>query len=116
MRPCSWIPASLLSLVFCLSLSAAAQTNGVDMNSQAERPTPSANSEQPLRRMDVKTFTGKVTRHSNGYVLYEMATGLVYKLDNQSEAKRFMGKDVSVVGQLVPPGEAIHVNKIERAK
>ena len=110
------ILSCILSVNLFIALSAIAQTNGVDEGSPAERPTPSVNSEQPLQRMNVKTFTGKITKHGNDYVLYDMATNLVIKLDNQSLASKYFGKEVSVVGQLVAAENTIHVSKIVRAK
>lgn len=106
----------LLILAFSLPFYAVAQTNGVDEASHSQPPTPSVNSEQPLQRMNIKTFTGKITKHGKDYVLYDMATNLIFKLDNQSQASKYVGKEVSVVGQLVPPENTIHVSKIERAK
>jgi hypothetical protein len=107
---------STLALMLCLSITAFAQQNGQDEGSQVERPSNSAQSQQPLQRMDLKTFTGKITKHNGSYVLYDMATNLVYELDNQELAKKYKSKEVSVLGQLTPPGNTIHVSKIVRAQ
>lgn len=112
------IRASFLTVTLLLASSCAvlAQSNGRDENSNVENPTQQAQSQQPLQRMDIKTFTGKITKHGNAYVLYDMNTNLVFELDNQPLAKKFMAKEVSVVGQLMPPGSKIHVQKIVRAQ
>ena len=110
------ICSCLLFLVFCFIPSSIAQTHGVDEASPAQPPTSSVNSEQPLQRMNVRTFTGKIAKHGKDYVLFDMATNLTFGLDNQSLASKYLGKEVSVLGQLVPPGNTIHVNKIERAQ
>ena len=103
-------------LLLACCLPASTQNNGANQNSPAEHPNLPSNPEQPLQSNTVETFTGKITRHGNEYVLYDMPTNLVFKLDNQDEAKKYFGKDVSVVGQLLSPGSTIHVNKIVRAK
>jgi len=105
----------LLLLACCFVHSLIAQTNGVDETSPAQPPTSSVNSEQPLQRMNVKTFTGKITKHGKDYALYDMATNLTLKLDTPSLASKYLGKEVSVVGQLDASQNLIHVQKMERA-
>jgi hypothetical protein len=115
MRYLGFLLSSVLVASFSLN-PAAAQKNGVDESSPAEPPSPSVNSTQPLQRMGLQTFTGKITKHGNTYVLYDMNTNLTLNLDNQALAAKYISKDVSVVGQLLPPGSTIHVEKILRAK
>jgi hypothetical protein len=104
----------VLFVAVSLSLPAISQTSGVGETSPAQPPTSSVNSEQPLQRD--KTFTGKITKHGKDYVLYDMATNLTLRLDNQSLASKYLGKEVSVLGQFVAAGNMIHVTKVEPAQ
>ncbi|HZS72531.1 MAG TPA: DUF5818 domain-containing protein [Candidatus Acidoferrum sp.] len=49
------------------------------------------------------------------FVLYDSATKTTYQLDNQSEAKKFAGEKVSVVGTVNPKTDTIHVEKLQSA-
>jgi uncharacterized protein YdeI (BOF family) len=60
-----------------------------------------------------KVFTGTITQDKDGYVLQ---TGdQKYKLDDQSKAKAYEGKQVKVQGSLNRDSNVIRVEKIEEA-
>ncbi len=58
-----------------------------------------------------RPFMGTVVRRSEGFVL--RAGDLEYKLDNQSEAERYQGKSVKVMGNLDKRDNTIHVQSFE---
>ncbi len=63
----------------------------------------------------VQAFTGKIVKTSNGLVLQDQATNTAYKLDNQSQVRKFSGKNVRVSGTLDSTTNTIHVSNIELA-
>ena len=77
---------------------------------QQTAPT-SAQSGQP----SMKTFSGTIVKVSDKYVLEDTATNSKYDLDNQSTAKQYDGKQVTVTGSL-DANSVLHVETIELAK
>jgi hypothetical protein len=60
-----------------------------------------------------KTFMGTVTLTKGDYVL--RSGDKEYKLDDQTKAKQFVGKDVKVLGSLDRQNNQIHVESIDVA-
>jgi hypothetical protein len=58
-----------------------------------------------------RIFTGSIAKHKSGFVL--KAGNNSYKLDDQSKAKEYKGKNVQVTGSLDKSTNTIHVEKIE---
>ena len=58
-----------------------------------------------------RMFAGSIARQKSGFVL--KAGNNTYKLDNQSKAKEYKGKNVQVTGSLDKSTNTIHVEKIE---
>lgn len=58
------------------------------------------------------TFTGTIVKAGSGYALRD-SSGTVYQIDDSSQASRFAGKEVKIVGQLDPQTHTIHVSSIE---
>jgi hypothetical protein len=54
---------------------------------------------------------GSITKSGDKYVLHTGGTD--YQLDDQSQAKKYNGKDVKVSGQLDSSSNTIHVTSIE---
>ena len=89
----------------------------------AQSPGSSPQQEQPQQQTDQqesKTFTGKVMKLQNGN--FALVTGQSEQgqasghfLDNQDEAKKYEGKQVTVTGTLEVASNTIHVTKIEAA-
>jgi hypothetical protein len=103
----SILALNLLSLAWA---QGGAQTQPVDPTAQA--PTTSA----PPASADatpegVRMFAGSIAHQKSGFVL--KAGNASYKLDDQSLAKQFKGKNVQVTGSLDKNTNTIHVEKIE---
>jgi Protein of unknown function (DUF5818) len=67
-------------------------------------------------RATENTFSGKVTKGSDGkFVLEDASKSTSFTLDNQKLAKKFDGKNVVVTGTLDQTNNILHVKKIELA-
>jgi hypothetical protein len=60
-----------------------------------------------------RTFVGQIILSNNSYKL--RSGDEEYKLDDQSKAKQYAGKDVKVTGDLDRQNKTIHVDRIEVA-
>jgi uncharacterized protein YdeI (BOF family) len=60
-----------------------------------------------------RSFVGSIVKTSGKYVLHTGGTD--YQLDDQSQAKKFEGKDVKVTGQLDASSNTIKVQSIDPA-
>ena len=83
-----------------------------------ERPQQAAPQQQDPQ--ESKTFAGKIMKLQNGN--FALVTGQTpqgqpagHFLDNQDEAKKWEGKQVTVTGTLELASNTIHVTKIEAA-
>jgi hypothetical protein len=76
------------------------------------QPTQSASPQSPIPQTSTETFTGRIVRAGDKYVL-KAAGNNVYQLDEQDSAKRFEDKDVRVIGTLDKASNTIHVVRIE---
>lgn len=83
---------------------------GPSSSQQQELPDSSSNDAQTQAAL---AFTGRVTNEHGQLVLRDPVTKMTYKLDDQSKAKRFVGKRVKVVGKLEMKGNIIHIESIE---
>ena len=63
----------------------------------------------------VRTFIGRITKNGDQYVLEDSSTNNSYVLDNQKQAKKFKGQNVTVTGRLGASNNSIHVQKIEKS-
>src|SRR5438552_3861861 len=68
-------------------------------------------SSAPAPDTKIRPFMGTVVHENGGYFL--RAGDLKYKLDDQSEARRYEGRSVKVTGSLEKQSNTIHVQKIE---
>ena len=93
-----------------LPLLAQAQQDEQQQPAQSQAAQATAPSAQ-----QVQAFTGKIVKTSNGLVLQDQATNTAYKLDNQSQVRKFSGKNVRVSGTLDSTTNTIHVSNIELA-
>jgi hypothetical protein len=77
----------------------------------AKRPPEKGQAEQKSERATV----GRIVESSDGkYVLVDVA-GTVYQLDDQTTAKKFVGKIVTVSGTVDEADHTIHVTEITPA-
>ena len=120
------LAAAVTLVAFALASSAPAQPAGVDPAPAVPRPQqsmtgPSSPQQQELpdsSSNDAQTqaalaFSGRVTNEHGQLVLRDPVTKMTYKLDDQSKAKPFVGKQVKVVGKLEMKSNIIHIESIE---
>ena len=62
----------------------------------------------------MQTFTGTVLKSANQYLL-RSADNVTYQLDDQEQAKRYVGKEVLIIGSLDETNGMIHVQEIKPA-
>lgn len=74
-------------------------------------PTSQAQDQAPDAVQD-QTFTGKIVKDGNRYVL-KVSSNTAYQLAEQSSAKQYENQDVKIVGTLETATNTIHVVKIE---
>ena len=67
----------------------------------------------PNDPMAKKMCTENCVKMGGKYVLYDAASKKVYKLDDQTQAKQYVGKSVKVSGKLDMNSNTIQVNSIE---
>jgi len=84
-----------------------AQPLALGRSSQAQQQTP---------QQATQKFQGTIVKSKTKYILQDRASGATYQLDNQDEAKKFAGKDVTVSGTLDPSTNTIQVSDIEARK
>jgi Protein of unknown function (DUF5818) len=78
----------------------------------ATRPTfPTSEAKPQLRQPDVRVYLGTIVKDRGAYVLN--AAKEKYRLDHQTRAKNYNGKDVKVTGTLDKTANLIHIQKIE---
>lgn len=73
---------------------------------------------QPLTVLEPETedalaFTGIVVQDGQQVVLRDPVTKVVYQLDDALKAKRYVGKQVKIVGKLGMDTNTIHVSTIQ---
>jgi uncharacterized protein YdeI (BOF family) len=61
-----------------------------------------------------QTYTGKINKKEDQYILENKDKKSSYKLDDATRAEKFNGDDVKVVGTLDTPSNMIHVQSIEK--
>ncbi len=78
--------------------------------------TPVVQTTQPQAQTQAKkaTFTGTVAKAADGSYVLEVG-GASYRLDDQSEAAKYIGKEVKVTGVLDTSTDTIHVTNIQPA-
>jgi hypothetical protein len=77
---------------------------------EAQKPS-EGESTEPASSGKIRPFMGTVVHEQSGYFL--RAGDLEYKLDDQTEARRYEGRSVKVTGSLEKQSNTIHVRKIE---
>ncbi len=90
----------------------------------AQNATPSVVSEQQQLTQqsdeqkaepETKTFTGKIVKSGDMFILSDEQNKVTYKLDDQAKAKEFENRDVKVTGVLDDSTGVIRVSAIEPA-
>lgn len=109
-----------LSLLATLALAAALSPAAFAQQNQTAQPSPNAPQTQTTPAPDTsadtqgpKSFSGTVVKMQKQYVLKtDTAT---YQLDDQTKAKQFSGKQVTVSGTLDQSTSMIRVSDIQPA-
>jgi hypothetical protein len=81
-----------------------------DSPQQPGAPAPSANDAQTQQAL---AFTGNVANERGRLVLQDPITKMRYRLDDQSKARPYIGKQVKVIGKLEMKSNTIHIDSIE---
>jgi hypothetical protein len=68
---------------------------------------------QSQLHLDVRTLSGKITRKSGKFIFHEDYLNVMYTLDDQQAAKKFVGRNVLLTGTVDAKTNAVHVHKIE---
>ena len=71
---------------------------------------PSSNDAQTQQAL---AFTGRVANEQGQLVLQDPVTKMSYRLDDQSKAKPYVGKQVKVIGKLEMKSNTIQIDSIE---
>ncbi len=120
------LSAALCAFTPALLAQSGAAAPSQDQPSQAqpqEQPqqtAPQQSAPQQQDAQETKTFAGKIMKLQNGN--FALVTGQTpqgqpagHFLDNQDEAKKWEGKQVTVTGTLELASNTIHIAKIEAA-
>ena len=92
----------------------AAQATTASSQSQQQMPNYSQNPSQMEQQQATATFTGTLAKSGSSYVL-RTTSGKTYKLEGASSAANYVGKTVTVSGQLNPQTKTIQVSNIQPA-
>ena len=111
----------LMAAALCASTAVLpAQTQAAPPQDQPPQTQQAPQTQQPEDQQQAKTYAGKIMKLQNGN--YALITGQTpqgqpsgHFLDNQDEAKKYEGKQVTVIGTLEMASNTIHVTKIESA-
>ena len=79
---------------------------------------PAAATQQPpvSQPLDFVYYGGKIKKRNGSYILQDSTMPVPFLLDNQPAAKKFVGRDVVVMGVMLedtPDGVRMHVVQIE---
>ncbi len=112
-------------VAFALASSARAQQADEDPAPTTPRPqsTVAPQSSQPhdtaipsladTQTQEALTFTGRVIKQQEQLVLNDPITKMSYRLEAQTKAKPYLGKQVKVTGKLEMRSNTIHIDSIE---
>ena len=81
-------------------------------------PTPALypqDTQQDQQQPEVKTFTGRISKNGEKFILEDPAMNTSYQLDDQKKAQQHEGKNVKVTGTLDAQNNVIHVHAIDDA-
>jgi uncharacterized protein YdeI (BOF family) len=105
---------ALAAVMVAITIPALAQQSSTQAPQEQQQPQaqPAAPESQASSPAMVQTFQGTISRSDGKYVLTDSATGTSYKLDDEKQAKEFVGKSVKVTGALDDSSKTIHVATI----
>jgi hypothetical protein len=105
-------------LVLAAVLSFASQPGLAFAQSDANSSANSTTQERPMQpdnenAASAKTFSGKIVKSGDKFVLTDADSKTIYQLDDQQKAQSFLNKIVKVTGVLDPSTGTIRVSAIE---
>jgi hypothetical protein len=103
-RCASW--GTMLLLLGLMAIPLNAQTQ-----SQQQPEMPQSSTAQSAQQVQV--FAGKIVQMKNKLVLKDASSKATYKLDNEAQAKPYVGKNVKVTGTFDPATKTIYASDIE---
>jgi len=106
----------LAMLVLALSLVSIPLYSSRQQDSAQQPGQPPAAQSSPVPGQQVQSFSGRIVKGKSGLALKDTASSTTYKLENEDQAKAFVGKDVTVTGTMDPTSKIIHVTSIEAAR
>lgn len=110
---------SVFVLAAGLLFGTQAIANGWATSSDEEQPRSSAvitsQSTVQEQQPELKTFTGRISKSGEKFILEDTTKRVAYQLDDQAMAQRYQGKSVRVTGTLDADNNLIHVRSIEEA-
>jgi len=92
----------------------ASQATAVSSNAQQQTPDEQQQPGQMQQQKASSTFTGTIQKDGESYVLHT-TSGKAYKLAGANNAESFVGKNVTVTGELNEEAETIQVSDIQEA-
>jgi hypothetical protein len=123
------VAAALTLAAFALSSSAHGQQADEDTTPTNSRPQGHAQQSSPSsetqslpssaptppgnQTQDELAFTGRIEPEKGALVLKDPITQLSYQLDDQTRAKKYVGKQVKIKGKLEMKSNTIQINSIE---
>jgi lipopolysaccharide export system protein LptA len=84
-----------------------------DQQASTQPSSPSQDSSSSMQTSQSTAFTGTVVKTGGKYVL--KTSDMNYQLDDQQKAKRFVGQQIQVSGNLDTDTSTIHVSDISPA-
>jgi hypothetical protein len=116
---------SVFNLTAALLACALPLTMACSADQQKQRPDPLPATSATLYHQDsqqeqqqqpeVRTFTGRISKSGEKFVLEDASAKASYQLDDQKKAQQYQGKNVRVTGTLDADNNLIHVQAIEEA-
>jgi uncharacterized protein DUF5818 len=108
------LPAVAVMVGLCLVCqSAIAQSSANQQNNPAAQQAPAPHPDDSNSAAEMKTFTGKIVKSGDKFVLADAENKTSYQLDDQQKAQEFLNRDVKVVGVLDAATGTIRVSAIE---
>jgi hypothetical protein len=83
--------------------------------SQPQQPQSSPDMSQASQQQPVQIFAGKIVKSKGNLVLTDPASDTTYHLQNEDQAKQYVGKRVTVKGTLDPTTNMISISDIQPA-
>jgi len=96
--------------------SSTQQTPSTTPSTPGEASPTSSQANATTPGESARSFEGKITKSGDEYVLQDNATSTSYKLDDQTKAKEYEGKNVKVMATMDPSSNTLHVVDITSAE